>query len=291
MLGVGWTEMLVIGVVALIFIGPKELPAMMRRVGQFAGTIRRMGQDFQRELNKTTGLNEITNLRNSVTAPLKATADAIRKEFNATMADGSAAPSGAIKPADPKPAGVVDEILAEVGLGPDAESGEEPLIDTGSPAPAAGPTAAPVAAPAPVAMTPGTAAAPLAASAPTASAPTASVPAASVPAANATAATPVPRETSAAPQVAPVPAAAKVESAELPPLDTKPKRTRKTVTTEAAPAVETAPSTEVASKPRSRKPAALAAAAEVDAGAAAETKPKRTRSTAKKPAATTTDEG
>jgi len=291
MLGVGWTEMLVIGVVALIFIGPKELPAMMRRVGQFAGTIRRMGQDFQRELNKTTGLNEITNLRNSVTAPLKATADAIRKEFNATMADGSAAPSGAIKPADPKPAGVVDEILAEVGLGPDAESGEEPLIDTGSPAPAAGPTAAPAAAPAPVAMTPGTAAAPVAASAPTASVPAASVPAASATAASATAATPVPRETPAAPQVAPVPAAAKVESAELPPLDTKPKRTRKTVTTEAAPSVETAPSTEVASKPRSRKPAALAAAAEVDAGAAAETKPKRTRSTAKKPAATTTDEG
>ena len=47
MLGVGWTEMLLIGVVALIVIGPKELPALMHRVGKFAGTIRRMGQDFQ----------------------------------------------------------------------------------------------------------------------------------------------------------------------------------------------------------------------------------------------------
>lgn len=116
MLGVGWTEMLVIGVVALIVIGPKELPALMRRVGQFAGTIRRMGADFQRELNKTTGLNEITNLRQSVTQPLKATADAIRKEFNTTTASGEVKPSGAIKPADPKVESVVDEIKAAAGI-------------------------------------------------------------------------------------------------------------------------------------------------------------------------------
>lgn len=116
MLGVGWTEMLVIGVVALIVIGPKELPALMRRVGQFAGTVRRMGQDFQRELNKTTGLNEITNLRNSVTQPLKATADAIRKEFNTTTATGEVKPSGAIKPADPKAQSVVAEIKAAAGI-------------------------------------------------------------------------------------------------------------------------------------------------------------------------------
>ncbi|MDB5539595.1 MAG: TatB [Devosia sp.] len=120
MLGVGWTEMLVIGVVALIVIGPKELPALMHRIGQFAGTIRRMGSDFQRELNKTTGLNEITNLRNSVTAPLKATADAIRKEFNTTTATGQVQPSGVIKPADPKVESVVDEIKVAAGIAPAA---------------------------------------------------------------------------------------------------------------------------------------------------------------------------
>jgi len=120
MLGVGPFELVVIGIVALIVIGPKELPAVMRRVGQFAGTIRRMGADFQRELNKTTGLNEIANLRNSVTAPLKATADAIRKEFNTTTATGEVQPSGAIKPADPKAESVVDEIKAAAGLAPAA---------------------------------------------------------------------------------------------------------------------------------------------------------------------------
>lgn len=120
MLGVGPLELLLIGVVALIVIGPKELPGLMRKVGQFAGTIRRMGADFQRELNKTTGLNEITNLRNSVTQPLKATADAIRKEFNTTTASGAVQPSGAIKPADPKVESVVDEIKAAAGMTPAA---------------------------------------------------------------------------------------------------------------------------------------------------------------------------
>jgi sec-independent protein translocase protein TatB len=116
MLGVGPLELLLIGVVALIVIGPKELPGLMRKVGQFAGQIRRMGQDFQRELNKTTGLNEIRNLRDSVTQPLKATADAIRKEFNTTTASGEVKPSGALKPADPKVESVVDEIKAAAGM-------------------------------------------------------------------------------------------------------------------------------------------------------------------------------
>ena len=83
MLGLGWTEMLVIGVMALIVIGPKDLPVVMNRIGKVAGQIRRMGTEFQREINKTTGLDEVRNLRNSITAPLKKTSDEIRKEFNA----------------------------------------------------------------------------------------------------------------------------------------------------------------------------------------------------------------
>lgn len=134
MLGVGWLEMLLIGVVALIVIGPKELPALMRKVGQFAGTIRRMGSDFQRELNKTTGLDEIKNLRQSVTQPLKATADAIRKEFNTTTATGQVKPSGAIKPADPKVESVVDEIKAAAGMAPAAAA---PLMTASAPSAAA----------------------------------------------------------------------------------------------------------------------------------------------------------
>jgi sec-independent protein translocase protein TatB len=116
MLGVGWTEMLVIGVVALIVIGPKELPALMQKLGRFAGTVRRMGSDFQRELNRTTGLDEVKNLRNAITQPLKQTTDAIRKEFNTTTSSGAVQPSGAIKPADPAAQSIVNEIHQAAGM-------------------------------------------------------------------------------------------------------------------------------------------------------------------------------
>ena len=94
MFGVGWTEMLVIGVVALIVIGPKDLPVVMNRLGKVVGTIRRMGSEFQREINKTTGLDQITDLRRSITEPLQQTAAEITREFNKMTATGAVEPSG-----------------------------------------------------------------------------------------------------------------------------------------------------------------------------------------------------
>ena len=119
MLGLGWTEMLVIGVVALIVIGPKDLPVVMNRIGKIAGQIRRMGSEFQREINKTTGLDEVRNLRNSITAPLKQTTDEIRREFNAMTPTG-VKPSGIIKPTDPNVESVADAIKTQAGMMPAA---------------------------------------------------------------------------------------------------------------------------------------------------------------------------
>jgi len=125
MLGLGWTEMLVIGVVALIFIGPKDLPVVMGRIGKVVGQIRRMGNEFQREINRTTGLDEVRNLRNSITSPLKKTADEIRKDFNAMSATGKQEPTGAIKPSDPKVESVVDTLRDKAGMEPAKKSNDE----------------------------------------------------------------------------------------------------------------------------------------------------------------------
>lgn len=130
MLGLGWTEMLVIGVVALIVIGPKDLPVVMGRIGKFVGQIRRMGNDFQREINRTTGLDEVRNLRNSITSPLKKTAEEIRKEFN-TMTPSGPQPSGVIKPADPKVESVVDELRSAAGMPAAKKSNDELASDYG----------------------------------------------------------------------------------------------------------------------------------------------------------------
>lgn len=134
MLGLGWTEMLVIGVAALIFIGPKDLPVVMKRLGQITGQIRRMGSEFQREINKTTGLDEVRNLRNAITAPLKQTTDQIRRDFNAMSSTGEVKPSGIIKPADPKAESIVNEIHAAAGMPPPVTpAAKEPAVKKAAP--------------------------------------------------------------------------------------------------------------------------------------------------------------
>jgi len=147
MLGLGWTEMLVIGIVALVVIGPKDLPVVMNRIGKVAGQIRRMGTDFQREINRTTGLDEVRNLRNSIAAPLKKTTEEIRREFN-TMTPEGPKPSGVIKPSDPNVESVVDEIKARANM-PADKSVDEKAAEYGFKPSVAPKTAEPVESPAP----------------------------------------------------------------------------------------------------------------------------------------------
>ena len=49
MFDIGWSELLVIGVVAIIVVGPKELPRLMRTFGHYLGKVRHMAADFQRQ--------------------------------------------------------------------------------------------------------------------------------------------------------------------------------------------------------------------------------------------------
>ena len=145
MFGAGWTEMIIIGVVALVVIGPKDLPIVMRKVGRVVGTVRRMGTEFQRELNKTTGLDQITDLKRSLTEPLRQTSEEIAREFNKVTATG-VEPTGIIKPADPAVESVYDQIAANAGVPATAAEAEvpssasapvmKPLAAEPSPAPA-----------------------------------------------------------------------------------------------------------------------------------------------------------
>ena len=66
MLGLDFTEILIIGVVALIVVGPKELPQMMRTIGQWAGKARRMASEFQGQMNEAIREAELDDVRKSV---------------------------------------------------------------------------------------------------------------------------------------------------------------------------------------------------------------------------------
>ena len=52
MFDIGWTELLVVAVVAIVVIGPKDLPRAMRIVGQWTGRMKRMARDFQGQFNE-----------------------------------------------------------------------------------------------------------------------------------------------------------------------------------------------------------------------------------------------
>jgi sec-independent protein translocase protein TatB len=61
-----WTELLLIGAVALIFIGPKELPGVLRTLGQWMSKIRRMAGDFQNQFHDAMREAELHDLKKEV---------------------------------------------------------------------------------------------------------------------------------------------------------------------------------------------------------------------------------
>ena len=65
MFDIGWSELVVIGVVALIAIGPKELPGVLRSVGQWMGKVRRMASEFQGQFNEAMREAEMADLKKS----------------------------------------------------------------------------------------------------------------------------------------------------------------------------------------------------------------------------------
>ena len=52
MFDIGWTELLVIACIAIIVVGPKDLPRMLRTLGQTMGKMRRMSREFQSTFNE-----------------------------------------------------------------------------------------------------------------------------------------------------------------------------------------------------------------------------------------------
>jgi sec-independent protein translocase protein TatB len=63
MFGLNWGEVLVIGIVALIAIGPKELPTVLRTLGQWMGKVRRMANEFQSQFNEALREAEFADLK------------------------------------------------------------------------------------------------------------------------------------------------------------------------------------------------------------------------------------
>jgi sec-independent protein translocase protein TatB len=113
MFDISWTELLVIAVVAIIVVGPKDLPRALRTVGRFAGKAKRMARDFQNQFNEALREAEIDTIRKEVesVARIDPMAD-MRKEVRDIEA-GLKLDQGA--PARPAVDAEMKELIADKG--------------------------------------------------------------------------------------------------------------------------------------------------------------------------------
>lgn len=128
MFDIGWSELLVIGALALIVVGPKDLPGMLRNLGRYMGKARSMAREFQRSMEdaaREADLSELTDVQKSM------------RDFNRKIGlDGPGKHAGKMNKPTAKP-------KAEPGAAPPAAKPE-----AAAPAPEAAPTEPPKAAPA-----------------------------------------------------------------------------------------------------------------------------------------------
>jgi sec-independent protein translocase protein TatB len=129
MFDISWSEFLLIGIVALIVIGPKELPAVMRTLGQWTRKVRSMASEFQNQFQEAMREAEMTDLKKQVDDmardvtdidPLKGVREDIENVGSdvqrslASTTEGAseqaaAAPAGASEPASTAPAAAAPE--------------------------------------------------------------------------------------------------------------------------------------------------------------------------------------
>jgi sec-independent protein translocase protein TatB len=110
MFDIGWTELLVVATVAIIVVGPKDLPRMLRSFGRTMGQVRRMSNDFKRqfdealrEAERESGLEET---RKELQAVAKSNPIAsAKKDFESSMrsADKPATADKPVPASSPEP--------------------------------------------------------------------------------------------------------------------------------------------------------------------------------------------
>ena len=153
MFDIGWTELLVIGVVALIVIGPKDLPEMFRTLGRFTAKAKGMAREFSRAMETAAdeaGVKDVAKDLRKVTSAKAMGLDAVKdaatkfESWDPMKSTKSSAPKpdpAAPKP-DASPKGPATQVLADAQA---AKRTERAAAATSSPAPTPAPKPKPAA--------------------------------------------------------------------------------------------------------------------------------------------------
>jgi len=94
MLDIGWWELFVMGMVALLVVGPKELPTLLRTIGRYVGMIKRQADEFRSQFDDAIRDSEFNDLKNemeSIKSDVSSSVDdaqaSIKKELDETDYD------------------------------------------------------------------------------------------------------------------------------------------------------------------------------------------------------------
>lgn len=149
MFDIAWSEFMLIGAVALVVIGPKDLPKAMRTVGQAVGKIRRMASEFQGQFNDAMREAELHDLKKQVEDVGGTVSSAMNTDFKpiempaSTGLDDAAlkeaeAKLAALPPPDPlPPVEIAPAQIASAEVAPVAQAAApEPAAEPSEPAPA-----------------------------------------------------------------------------------------------------------------------------------------------------------
>ena len=105
MFDIGFSELLLIGLVALIVIGPERLPRVARTIGHLAGRMQRYVADVKADINREMELDELRKVRDSVQSAASDIESSVKQEMSQTESDLNKTVSDAVSdPATAQPA-------------------------------------------------------------------------------------------------------------------------------------------------------------------------------------------
>jgi len=148
MFDIGFSEMIVIGVVALLVIGPEKLPRVARTIGALMGRAQRYVNDVKADINREIELDELKKLRTTVTEAAQSIENSVKETvsgFEAQAAELNNLASGTASPAAGAQAAAA---VAAPALSPEAsaaadEAIRQALAESAMPVPEAQPVYAP----------------------------------------------------------------------------------------------------------------------------------------------------
>src|SRR5690348_3562627 len=95
MFDIGFSELVIIGLIALIAIGPKRLPGVARTLGHLAGRLRRYVDDVKADISREAELDDLRKMRDNMQEAATSFESAVSSEINKTEGELNAAASAA----------------------------------------------------------------------------------------------------------------------------------------------------------------------------------------------------